>query len=127
MNCCFKPVRQSTLFDCLTNAIGEGPATLPRSPAEKQPPSSPVPQRQKVRVLIAEDNPVNRLVALGQLKHLGYTADTESNGRAVLDALEHTYYDIILMDCQMPDIDGYEALAASAPATAASHNPTSSP
>jgi signal transduction histidine kinase/DNA-binding response OmpR family regulator/HAMP domain-containing protein len=109
MNCCFKPVRQSTLFDCLTNAIGEGPATLPRSPAEKQPPSSPVPQRQKVRVLIAEDNPVNRLVALGQLKHLGYTADTACNGRAVLDALEHTYYDIILMDCQMPDIDGYEA------------------
>ena len=108
-DCCFKPVRQSALFDCLANAMGEAPATLPHSPAEQQPPSSPVPRRQKVRVLVAEDNPVNQLVALGQLKHLGYTADTASNGRAVLDALEHTHYDIILMDCQMPEMDGYEA------------------
>jgi len=108
-DCCFKPVRQSALFDCLANAMGEAPARLANSPAEQQQSCSLIPQRQKARVLIAEDNPVNRLVALGQLKQLGYTADTASNGRAALDALEHTGYDIILMDCQMPEIDGYEA------------------
>ena len=105
---CFKPVRQSTLFDCLANAMGEAPARLPHSAAEEREPSSLIPQWRKGRVLIAEDNPVNQLVALGQLKRLGYTADTAPNGRAALDALEHTHYDIILMDCQMPGIDGYE-------------------
>jgi PAS domain S-box-containing protein len=103
---CFKPVRQSSLFDCLANAMVEDTATLPHPSREKQ---KPLPQRQKARVLIAEDNRVNQLVALGQLKQLGYTADTVSNGREALAALEYTPYDVILMDCQMPEIDGYEA------------------
>jgi two-component system sensor histidine kinase/response regulator len=106
---CFKPVRQSILFDCLANAMGDAPSTLPHSGVEQEQPSLLIPQRQNVRVLIAEDNRVNQMVALGQLKRLGYTADTAPDGRAALEALEHTHYDVILMDCQMPEIDGYEA------------------
>jgi two-component system sensor histidine kinase/response regulator len=104
-DCCFKPVRQSTLFDCVANAVLEAPVTS-HSPAGTSAP--PHPQLQKAQVLIAEDNAVNQQVALGQLKQLGYTADAVPNGLAVLEALDHTHYDIILMDCQMPEMDGYE-------------------
>ena len=105
-DCCFKPVRQSTLFDCLANAVLDASGT---SHSSAGPPVPARPQRQKARVLIAEDNSVNQRVALGQLKQLGYTADAVANGLAVLEALEHTHYEIILMDCQMPEMDGYEA------------------
>jgi two-component system, sensor histidine kinase and response regulator len=105
-DCCFKPVRQSTLFDCLSNVVLSAPSTSLSS-------AGPLVQTrrrpQKGRVLIAEDNAVNQRVALGQLQQLGYTADVVPNGLAVLEALEHTHYGIILMDCQMPEMDGYEA------------------
>jgi PAS domain S-box-containing protein len=107
-DCCSKPVRQSTLFDCLASALGQAPASVQGTPTERLPFVSPAPGRKKVRILVAEDNSANLLVALGQLERLGYTADTAFNGQAVLDALEHTRYDIILMDCQMPEMDGYE-------------------
>jgi PAS domain S-box-containing protein len=103
---CYKPVRQAALLDCLVNALLETSAPLPIA-AETL--VSDRGRPQNTRVLVAEDNAVNQQVALGRLKQLGYTADTVSNGLAVLDALDHAHYDIILMDCQMPEMDGYEA------------------
>jgi CheY-like chemotaxis protein len=108
-DCCFKPVRQSNLFDCLANALGGIPEKFARLPAEQLASPDLGRRPQEARVLIADDNSVNRMVALGLLKRLGYSADTASNGQEVLDALEQTQYDIILMDCQMPEVDGYEA------------------
>ncbi len=61
------------------------------------------------RILVAEDNQVNRLVALATLARLGFETDTAENGRKALAALENNHYDLVLMDMQMPEMDGIEA------------------
>jgi PAS domain S-box-containing protein len=66
-------------------------------------------ERRGVRLLLVEDNAVNRSVALGLLKKLGLSADTAENGEKALETLEKHDYDLVLMDCQMPVMDGYEA------------------
>ncbi len=70
-------------------------------------PQAPAPR--PVRVLVAEDSPLNQQVALKQLEKLGYQAEGVADGAAVLEAVQRAAYDIILMDCQMPEVTGYEA------------------
>lgn len=70
-------------------------------------PNAPGP-KPKQRILLAEDTTVDQRVALVNLQRLGYDADTAENGIEALNALEGRQYDIILMDCHMPDLDGYE-------------------
>ncbi|WP_335009497.1 ATP-binding protein [Nostoc sp.] len=70
--------------------------------------SSPSPDFHKLRILLTEDNLVNQKIALKQLKNLGYSADIANNGKEALQLLEKIPYDLILMDCQMPILDGLE-------------------
>jgi two-component system sensor histidine kinase/response regulator len=114
--CRSKPVRQSTFLDCLTDVMAANQIlrtyTRAGTGAAATPPRTPETERRPaLRVLLAEDNAVNQRVALTMLRKLGYPADTVANGLEVIAALERIPYDLVLMDCQMPEMDGYEATA----------------
>ncbi len=66
-------------------------------------------ERSSVRILLVEDNEINRHVSLAVLKKLGYITDFAMNGRQCIEMLKRESYDVVLMDCQMPEMDGYEA------------------
>ena len=108
-----KPMRQSQLFDCLANVIGAATAAEEGSQIKSPVVTKHALKEQKIlsnkRILLAEDNIVNQKVALRQLQKLGYRADAVANGREAVEALERIRYDLVLMDCQMPEMDGYEA------------------
>ncbi len=103
-----KPVRSSELFNCL---VGGLTMTAP-SPVESAPPPVSTPAAGRGRLLLVEDNSINQLVATRMLAKLGYEVDVAENGRVAVDATESFAYDAVLMDCQMPEMDGYQATAA---------------
>jgi CheY-like chemotaxis protein len=108
-----KPVKQSQLFDCLGRVMsGEAEVSGMSSSVVDLPRSSTVASALRdvhLRILVAEDNPVNQKVALYQLQKLGFLAEVVDNGQLALEALRRKTYDVVLMDCQMPELDGYAA------------------
>jgi len=101
-----KPVKGSQLYNALLKALAEH-AEEPESRRPVQEESKPA--ASSLRILLAEDNAVNQKVALQLLDQLGYRADVASNGFEALDALERQPYDAVLMDVQMPELDGLDA------------------
>ncbi len=101
-----KPVRQSDLYNCLATVMGRDPDSTVlitrHTLTEKRP-------RLQGHVLLAEDNPVNQEVILAMLESLGCSVDVAADGQQALDRIAGTDYDLVLMDCQMPNKDGLEA------------------
>jgi PAS domain S-box-containing protein len=103
-----KPIKASQLYEVLMRVFGEIPEEV--SPAGAQSgPSAASAERTQLRILLADDNAVNQQVALALLAKMGYRADVVANGEEVLDALARERYDVVLMDVEMPVMDGLEA------------------
>ncbi len=102
-----KPIKQTTLFNSLLRVTGVQDQPL-RKPCEKKL-DGDLAQRNPLRILMAEDNMVNQKVGLLMLSRLGYTANAVPNGKRALEALDKATYDIVLMDIQMPEMNGIEA------------------
>jgi signal transduction histidine kinase/DNA-binding response OmpR family regulator len=109
-----KPIKQSQLFDAVVSVFDRkkepdadtsAPPIITRHTIKER-------QQNKPRILLAEDNAVNQKVALIYLRKLGYTAEVVNNGREALEAIEKTPFDLVLMDIQMPEMDGYQATRA---------------
>ena len=100
-----KPVKQSRLLDCIMSTMSPVESTKQSSLSPIHPPQA----NSKLKILLVEDNIVNQKVTLNQLRHLGYTADVAANGKEAIEMLNQIPYNLVLMDCQMPILDGYAA------------------
>jgi len=106
--CLSKPVRQTSLYECLVNLMaGQGHEETAR-PAPRATPAAQAAAGHG-RILVVEDNLINQQVALGMLEARGYKVAVAGNGREAIEAHAQGAFDLILMDCDMPEMDGYEA------------------
>ncbi len=117
-----KPVHRADLYDCLTMVVDRpahsSPAVLevgatsrPRDVLVTRHVIKEAARAARPRILVAEDNIVNQKIAVGHLEKLGYRADVVANGLEAVDAVARIRYALVLMDCQMPEMDGWEATA----------------
>jgi len=109
-----KPVHQDLLYRALCQVIQDPGESTPSQDTRSQSfvtkhTIAETAGRSHSRILLAEDNQTNQKVAVRMLKNLGYRADVVGNGHEAVAAIQHTPYDLVLMDCMMPDMDGYEA------------------
>jgi two-component system sensor histidine kinase/response regulator len=107
--CLSKPIKESQLFDCVASVVGGTIGKAPEQEAET-PAAAPF-AGARLRILVAEDNPVNQRLALRQLQQLGVSAHAVGNGKEAVEALGRMPFDMVLMDCHMPEMDGFEATA----------------
>jgi signal transduction histidine kinase/CheY-like chemotaxis protein len=104
-----KPIRQSQLLEAITTVLGQPPSKGDSRPLVTR---HTLRERARLHILLAEDNPVNQTVAVRMLERLGHSVIVAGNGRQVVAEAEKQTFDVILMDVQMPEMDGFEATAA---------------
>ena len=104
-----KPLRQSQLFDTMVSLLAHDAAPRLAAPAAKPRFDPEMATRHPLRILLAEDNVVNQKLALRLLQQMGYRADLASNGIEAIESIQRQVYDVVLMDVQMPEMDGLEA------------------
>ncbi|HEX7441208.1 MAG TPA: response regulator, partial [Caldimonas sp.] len=104
-----KPLRQSQLFDTLVTLLAHDAAPKVAHALAKPKIDATLAGRHPLRILLAEDNVVNQKLALRLLQQMGYRADLASNGVEAIQSIERQPYDVVLMDVQMPEMDGLEA------------------
>jgi len=108
-DCLLKPVRQARLLAALQAMLGHGPAAgRPDAPTDSATPTAAGARR----VLLAEDNVINQKVISSQLRQLGYAVDVVGNGEEAVAAVQRVGYDLLLLDCQMPVMDGFDTASA---------------
>ncbi len=106
-----KPVKTSALYDCLAAVLARGPATA-TAPMVTTYTLAATSAAQRQRMLVVDDSAVNQRVATRMLENMGHRVDVASNGREAVAAVQNEAYAAVLMDCQMPEMDGFEATMA---------------
>jgi PAS domain S-box-containing protein len=104
-----KPIKPSQLFDTLVSVVADQPVSVQVRGVPRSELHPGMAARHPLRILLAEDNVVNQKVALRLLGQMGYRADVASNGLEAIEAVARQTYDVVLMDVQMPELDGFEA------------------